>query len=99
MGAAEVHCPLLVRSVEEHVEGFGQRRSLPGGGAGQLNRRDLDRAPREIKHAAPHLGPGVHGSVQGPSLIRQLCVSDKFGTRRIRLETSASRRIHSGFDT
>lgn len=53
-----------VRPVEEHVEGFGQRRSLPGGRAGQPNRRGLDRPAREVKHAAPHPGSGVHGSVR-----------------------------------
>lgn len=57
-----------VRSVEEHVEGFDQRWSLPGGGAGQLNRHGLDRPPRKIKHAAPHLRSGVHGSVRDSSL-------------------------------
>lgn len=63
-------CPLVstVRSVEEHVEGFDQRWSLPGGGAGQPNRRGLDRPPRKIKHAAPHLRSGVHGSVRVSSL-------------------------------
>lgn len=58
----------MVRSVEEHVEGFDQCWSLPGGGGGQLNRRGVDRPPRKTKHAAPHLGSGVHGSVQESSL-------------------------------
>lgn len=51
------------RSVEEHVQGADVSRPLPGGGAGQPDRRHLDGSPRETEHAAQGVGPRVHRSV------------------------------------
>lgn len=84
------YCLLVstVRPVEEHVEGTDWGRSLPGGRAGQLNRRGLDRAPRTTQHAAPRLRPGVHRSVRASTWLP--CINSPPPSRLWRDEDSDS---------